>query len=439
MAVETAVQDALKQVDETRRVVIGPGTVARTGEVFRESFGNVPALVVADTRTQAVAGEAAARSLVGAGVDLRPARIFSGQRLSAEYGRVMELAALFEHTGAVPVAVGSGTINDLVKLAANLAGRSYLCVATAASMDGYTSYGASITRDGIKQTIHCPAPRALVCDIDIVREAPASMSAAGYADLLAKVTAGADWLLADHLDIEPVHRGAWDMMQPQLVQWLSDPAGVRAGEARAIGRLLTGLILAGLGMQLAKSSRPASGAEHQFSHLWEMEGLRHGPDGPSHGFKVAIGTLAAATLYQRVLACDMSRLETGPLVAGWPGLEDRIRRLQGLHPEAPIRAAVAQALPVKHIGKAQLRERLERIKRDWPGLAGKLRRQLLPADTLREQLEAAGAPTRPGQIGLARQRLEASHALAMGIRSRYTILDFACETGLLRVPVSPSP
>jgi len=65
---------------------------------------------------------------------------------------VERLTASLKQHDAIPVAVGSGTINDLVKLAAHQSGRSYLCVATAASMDGYTAFGASITHQGAKQT-----------------------------------------------------------------------------------------------------------------------------------------------------------------------------------------------------------------------------------------------------------------------------------------------
>src|SRR3954452_1581683 len=68
-----------------------------------------------------------------------------------------------------------------------------LAVATAASVDGYTSFGASITKDGFKQTLTCPAPRAVLADLDVLTAAPAIMTASGYGDLLGKVPAGADW------------------------------------------------------------------------------------------------------------------------------------------------------------------------------------------------------------------------------------------------------
>src|SRR5690606_7576548 len=188
------------------------------------------------------------------------------------------------------LAVGSGTINDLTKLAAHQKKRSYMCIATAASMDGYTAFGASITAGGAKQTFNCPAPAVCVADIAIIRKAPREMTASGYADLFAKITAGADWILADSLQVEPIDPQAWSIVQDGLHNALSDPTGVYKGDEKAIFELTSGLMLGGFAMQWSKSSRPASGAEHQFSHLWNME--HHTNDGKSisHGFQVAIGT-----------------------------------------------------------------------------------------------------------------------------------------------------
>ena len=104
--------------------------------------------------------------------------------------RADELTNVLSSTDAVPVAVGSGTINDLTKLAADRVNRPYMVVATAASMDGYTAYGASITAKGWKQTFDCPAPKVVLADLETIAGAPEGMNASGYADLIAKVAAG---------------------------------------------------------------------------------------------------------------------------------------------------------------------------------------------------------------------------------------------------------
>lgn len=69
----------------------------------------------------------------------------------------------------------------------------YFTVATAASVDGYSSFGASLrSPEGAKQTYACPAPLVIVADLDVIRTAPDWMAASGFADLMAKVPAGAD-------------------------------------------------------------------------------------------------------------------------------------------------------------------------------------------------------------------------------------------------------
>ena len=148
--------------------------------------------------------------------------VYRDPALYAEIRFVRELEDALRAHDAIPIAVGSGTINDLVKLAAHRVGRpGYLCVATAASMDGYTAFGASITSEGAKQTFNCPAPRAVIADVDVIRRAPPELTASGYADLSAKITAGADWILADALGAEPIDARAWEIVQ----------GGLRAGAA----------------------------------------------------------------------------------------------------------------------------------------------------------------------------------------------------------------
>jgi glycerol-1-phosphate dehydrogenase [NAD(P)+] len=334
------------------------------------------------------------------------------------------------HT-AIPVAVGSGTINDLTKLAAHRTERPYLCVATAASMDGYTAFGASITYQGAKQTFQCPAPTAVVADLDVICAAPGEMSAWGYADLLAKVPAGADWILADAVGTEPIDGQAWAIAQGRLRDLVSDAAGVRARKPAAISRLVEGLILSGFAMQSARSSRPASGAEHQFSHLWDMQHHTHNGRAPSHGFKVGIGTLAVTALYESLLAQDLRQLDVERCCSAWPDEQAWVARARDLLGEGSLAEGAAKELRAKYCSPAQLGEQLKLLQAAWPHLRERLGTQLLPLSTLRQMLSDAGAPTEPEQIGITRERLRASYWQAFCIRRRFTALDLAVRTGLL--------
>ena len=105
--------------------------------------------------------------------------MFTDPDLYAEWTYLEELKRSLAKTDAIPIAVGSGVINDLVKYASFLLGRRYMTVGTAASMDGYTAYGSSITIDGNKQTVDCPAPYGFVMDPVIAAEAPKELCHGG--------------------------------------------------------------------------------------------------------------------------------------------------------------------------------------------------------------------------------------------------------------------
>jgi glycerol-1-phosphate dehydrogenase [NAD(P)+] len=425
--------DALGAARETRCLEIGAGVNTSTPRVFRQQFGERPAVIVADLNTYRAAGQAVAEAFRAAGHPMLEPFIFRAPDLYAEHRFVAELERALRSHEAIPVAVGSGTVNDLTKLASHRTHRPYMCVATAASMDGYTAFGASITYQGSKQTFLCPAPTAVMADVDIISAAPGEMNAWGYADLVAKVTAGADWIVADVLGAEPIDRQAWAIVQGRLRELVADPAGVRGRNPAAIGRLVKGLMLGGFAMQSAKSSRPASGAEHQFSHLWDMQHHTHNGRAPSHGFKVGIGTLAATALYERLLAKEVGELDVERCCAAWPDEKSWTARARDLLGEGELAEVAARELCAKHTSPAQLSEQLRLLKAVWPKLRQRLGAQLLPLATLRQMLHDAGAPTEPEHIGITRARLRESYWQAFCLRRRFTVLDLAVRTGLLDI------
>ena len=433
---EQRIEAALREATDTRIVNIGDSALASVPDIFLECFGDSPAFVVADGNTFRVAGGEIQRRLEGAGHTMMEPYVFPAEPpLYAEYSNVEKLRDSLREHNAIPVAVGSGTINDIVKRSAHECERPYMCVATAASMDGYTAFGASIEKDGLKQTLSCPAPGAVVADLEVIVHAPEDMTASGYADLLGKVTSGADWLIADALDIEEIDPVGWSLVQDHLRGWTDSPAGLRTGERRSTENLMEGLILSGLGMQSYQSSRTASGAEHQFSHMWEMEGLGHGEghEGTplSHGFKVGVATVAIAALYELILKRDLGNLDTEKLRDSWPTREAMESSVRGqLASQDLERGAVEQTL-AKYINAAELAQRLDLLREVWPGLREEVRVQLMPAEQIREMLQAAGCPTGPVEIGLRWEDFEATYSRARTIRKRYTILDLAFEAGIL--------
>jgi glycerol-1-phosphate dehydrogenase [NAD(P)+] len=426
------IEAALQEATDTRSVTIGAGVLASVADTFEEGFGNHEAVVVADENTFRVAGQEVQRHLEAAGYKPVEPYVFPGEpALYAEYGNIEKLVEALREHDAIPIAVGSGTLNDIVKRASYECERPYMCVGTAASMDGYTAFGASIEKDGHKQTLTCPAPRLVLADVDILVGAPARMAASGYADLLGKVTSGADWLIADALGVEKIDPKGWSLVQDHLREWTDSPAELRSGDGEAMDKLIEGLVMSGLAMQSYRSSRTASGAEHQFSHLWEGEGLGRDDDPPlSHGFKVGVGSIAIAALYERVLERDLSNLDIEAIRDSWPSREEVEQEVRAAHRTPGLdEAAVEQSL-AKYVGADELVERMELLRKIWPGLRKRLVEQSMPAEQLREMLREAGCPTSPDEIGLGWAEFEATYSRARMIRSRYTVLDLAAETGI---------
>lgn len=427
---EQAVKRALAAARETRFVSVAPGARREAGRVFEKLFGGQTAIVVADANTFAVAGRDALDSLRAAGQPCAEPFVFTDPDLYAEYRFVERLRDALARIDGVAVAVGSGTINDLTKRASHELGRPYMAVATAASMDGYTAYGASITLHGKKDTLDCPAPAAVLADLDVIARAPEGMNASGYADLLAKAASGADWLVADAAGVEPIEPAIWEMVQGPLPSLVADPGAIRQSDPDALRRLICGLLITGFAMQAARSSRPASGADHQFSHLWDMQHHTHNGHAPSHGFKVGIGTLASAAFYGELFKSDEPPFQLDAAVAAWPTLDAYEAELAGLLPEPDVASKARDEIRAKHCTPDELRGQLTRLQAAWPALRARLGKQLPSYAELSEMLRAAGCPHQPEQIGITRERLRRSYRQAFFLRRRFTILDVAERAAL---------
>jgi glycerol-1-phosphate dehydrogenase [NAD(P)+] len=422
---------ALRGARDTKLLELDRGASRRTGEAFASLFGSSPAMIFADENTFAAVGQGVVDSLRSVGQACADPVILPSAGMYAEYRFVDEIRSRIEPTDAVPIAIGAGTINDLVKLAAFQCGRQYLSVATAASMDGYTAYGASITRDGLKQTFDCPAPLGVIADLETIATAPEGLNASGYADLAAKMPAGADWIAADFLGEEPIDRPIWDVVQLRLRKWMAEPAGIRERNLDSLRRTTVALMMSGFAMQTALTSRVASGAEHQFSHLWDMEGHKHNGHSPSHGFKVAIGSLASIAMYEALAKLDPGSLDVDRAVNAWPDASANDQEIAALFAQEALADKAREESGVKLISRAALRSQLEKLKQGWPELQRRLRQQLYSHGKFRDMLREAGAAYESPQIGISPERLRRSYRQAYHIRRRFTVLDVARRSGLL--------
>ena len=399
--------------------------------MFVEQFPAKRALIVADENTWRAAGEAVYGYLQSAGVECEEPFIFTDPHLHAEWKFIEELDERLAKTDAIAVSVGSGTINDLCKLCSYHQSRPYMCVATAASVDGYSSFGASITYKNMKQTFTCPAPKAILADVGVMAKAPKEMTAAGYADLAAKIPAGAEWIVADFVGSEPIHDAAWHISQDGLKAALSDPEGVAALKPEAIAPFVEGLMLSGFAMQAARSSRPASCTDHLFSHLWNMRNHTYQGVTPSHGFQVSVGTLMMCAMFDQMYKSDFTQLDVDAAVAAWKSADQVRHEAEELFAGEAFAELGVTEIMAKYDDKDEVRRQLNLVKSNWPDLKAKLQAQCYTFDQMYRSLAIVGAPVKPEDVGISKAQMKSDVPFVRHIRRRYNMMDLGLRAGLL--------
>ncbi len=406
---------------ETELFALGPGALNILPQLLQKAFPGRRPWIVADDNTFAVAGEKARQLLHDSGMNPYEPYIFPGTpRLHPDFAHCEMLSRIMPDD-CVPVAVGSGVVNDLVKCAAGLKSLRYCCVPTACSVDGYTASGSALVVNGSKKTVKCPAPAALCADTSILATAPADMFASGYADLLTKIPAGVDWIIADTVGAEAIRQDVWQLIQGDIFNWTSDHTDML--------NVFNGLAATGYSMQMYGESRPASGAEHLFSHVWEMEGLTLNGEDVSHGFKVGVGLLASTLLMEFALkhsAKELRAMAKPPL-----STEERTAEIDDLLKLGCYGSEPKNTALKKYTGGSALAAHREKLLAGWDVLQNRIRDRLVPFEEMRRKLHAAKCPVTPREIGLTPEQFRHGIRTAQLIRNRYTILDLLYELGVL--------
>ncbi|HEY0476159.1 MAG TPA: iron-containing alcohol dehydrogenase [Kofleriaceae bacterium] len=370
--------------------------------------------VVADPDTYAAFGRRVERAL---GSRFAVQGIVLGRAPHADTATLERLvAALAPGTDAV-IAVGSGTINDLCKLAARGRGCPQVVFATAPSMNGYTSLSASITEGGLKRSVRAETPVGAFFDLGVLAAAPVRLIRAGLGDSVCRPTAQADWLLAHLLLDRPYRAAPFALLAADEPALLAQAQALVSGDMAAMRHLVRTLVLSGFGMTISGGSYPASQGEHLLSHYIGMmrpEGL---PEA-LHGEQIGVCALAMARLQDRILALDVPPVLRPTTV----DRDDVLRRFGAERGEACWRE-----LEPKRLDRERADQLNARLAAGWDAMRDRIRGVTLGHARIAEVLAAAGAPATPAELGWPDALLDDALAHAREIRDRYTFLDLVAD------------
>lgn len=283
-------------------VFIERDAILRLKELYPECR-NV--LIVADENTYKAAGEKVETQVADKNIKKV---IFDGSTLLIpDEDAIKGVKEKIEGADLI-IGIGSGVIQDLCKYVSFFEKIPYVIVATAPSMDGYASDGAAMILKGMKETVAAHLPRAIIADTEVLKDAPLEMIKAGYGDIIGKFSALCDWELSALINGEYFCNYIYDTTYKMIENTLKTAEGLLKRDEESIKTLMEALVVVGIMMSFAGSSRPASGSEHHLSHFFEIVGIVNSEPYFPHGIDVAYSTVETAKIREKIAKLNFPEL-----------------------------------------------------------------------------------------------------------------------------------
>ncbi len=402
-------------------VYIGPDAASEL-VAFCRANNRTHLALIADDNTYRALGAQVETACGQAGLDVRTV-IVKGDDIGADDAAVYQVLLGLDKSSRTFLAVGSGTLTDVTRFVSHRSNADFISVPTAPSVDGFTSIGAPMIVNGVKITIMTQGPLAVFADLPTLCAAPAPLLAAGFGDMIAKLTSVADWELGHLFWNEPydpviaarARKAAWACAHSIDALARRECAGVET--------LMAGLIESGLCMLDFGETRPASGYEHHMSHYLEMKLIWEGRHSVLHGAKVGLGVLASARLYDQV-----RRLSRGDVVERLEAVElppaaEEIARIEAAYGQQAGEIVRLHA-PFLDMTQAQFDALKTRILEQWPAVQ-EIAAQVPPADEIAGWLNTVGGATTPAQLGLSDQEVATASSVGHYYRNRFSVKKLA--------------
>ena len=386
-------------------IIIESEAIKKLPEIMeKEGFKNIT--IICDENTYVAAGEEV-EEVIPKGNFIK----LKSENLHANEIAVQKVYECLSVENDVLIALGSGTIHDITRYVAYNKDIPFISVPTAASVDGFVSTVAAMTWKGDKKTFTAVSPIYVVADTDIFKEAPYRLTASGVSDLIGKYTALVDWKISSIVIGEYICNKVCNMEIDAVNKLCECVDDLVLGKLEAYEQLMYALILSGLAMQIIGNSRPASGAEHHMSHLWEMEVINKHLDA-YHGEKVSVGLILVMEEYKKI----KKSIENGRCrVKKYYGLEEDM--LKEVFKSREMYDSIMKENtpdPLLNVNKVILQNRLESI--------AEILEKLPTLDFVKDTLKRAKAVTTLEEIGLSNDVKQNSIRVSPYVRNRLTLM-----------------
>jgi glycerol-1-phosphate dehydrogenase [NAD(P)+] len=297
-------------------------------------------------------------------------------------------------------------------------------------MDGYASNSSSMIQNRVKVTLYNACPAAIIADVDILKNAPQRMLWAGLGDMLAKYISICEWRISNLVTGEYYCENIAKLVRKSLKKCVAAAGGLNLRDPEAIQSITEGLVLSGIAMSFAKISRPASGLEHYFSHIWEMMALDRGTPYELHGIQVGIGAYLTLHLYDDIRTLVPDREKAESFIASFDNgaWEEEMRNIFGRAADAII---TAEHSKYHKNDRNRHKARLDNTLSHWAEIQKIIAEELPPAAEVEALMRSLSMPMLPKDIGVSDRDAYAALIGSRDVRDKYLSSSLLWDLGLL--------
>lgn len=314
-----------KGMEFPRNVLIGHDVLPQIADMCKNFDYSKSGLLISGENTFKTAGKVILDHMVDGGFDVQSH--LTGAATLANVNEVVDEGRKCK--AKFLLAVGGGSKIDIAKMAAKELKVSFISIPTSAAHDGIASGRASLKSDMGPKSVNAVSPMGILADTLVINEAPYRFLASGCADVISNVTALRDWEFAKRLRNEPFSSSAYSLALHSANTIIENSRLIRPGLEESVWIAMRPIIISGISMSVAGSSRPTSGAEHMFSHALD---ILH-PGKAMHGEQCGVGSIMMMYLH----GGDWMSIRTALRNIGAPINAEQL----GLQPEDVIDALVS--------------------------------------------------------------------------------------------------
>ncbi|MCL2607932.1 MAG: NAD(P)-dependent glycerol-1-phosphate dehydrogenase [Methanomassiliicoccaceae archaeon] len=272
-----------------RNVLLGHNILEQVTEVCDDFRFPRTGMIITGDDTYKAAGKDVQCFMEEAGYDIHIHK--TGDAVFSNVEKIVTLAK--ETDSRFILAVGGGSKIDLAKITAKELNLPFISVPTSAAHDGIASGRASMKSDMGPLSVDAVVPLAIVADTSVISKSPYRLLASGCADVISNLTAVMDWEFARRLRNEEFSRSAEALSRYSAETIIENSKLIRPNLEESVWIAMRPIIISGISMSVAGSSRPTSGSEHLFSHALD---ILH-PGTALHGEQCGVGSIMMMYLH----------------------------------------------------------------------------------------------------------------------------------------------